>query len=184
MRPDRQYSRCVAWQLSVPAIGFRCSDQRQPGSNVPYRTGWPATSTTAALPLSTNGRVSSGVATFLISRSATRSPPARSPYPRSLSSPFVGVNHPRPASSPGTGRRPSDSLLAKPDRAGLPPAAVVDGAGHGRCGVVRGCPLRTGQDCCKWHASGTAGEDDTRSSGQQQSPVHRSRLSWTPSRQG
>src|SRR4029450_5704081 len=75
------------------------------------------------------------------------------------------------ASSPGTGRRPSDSLLAKPDRAGLPPAAVVNGAGHGRCGVVRGCPLGTGQDCCKWHASGTAGEDDTRSSGQQQSPA-------------
>jgi hypothetical protein len=27
-------------------------------------------------------------------------------------------------------------------------------------GPVRGCPLGTGQDCCEWHASGTAGEDD------------------------
>ena len=27
-------------------------------------------------------------------------------------------------------------------------------------GVVCGCPLRTGQDRCEWHGSGTAGEDD------------------------
>jgi len=32
-QPARQeYRRCVAWQLSVPASGFRCSDHRQPGS--------------------------------------------------------------------------------------------------------------------------------------------------------
>jgi hypothetical protein len=37
---------------------------------------------------------------------------------------------------------------------------VID-AGRGRCGVVRGCPLGTGQDCCEWHVSGTAGEDDS-----------------------
>ena len=27
--------------------------------------------------------------------------------------------------------------------------------------VVRGCPLGTVQDCCEWHASGTAAEDDS-----------------------
>jgi hypothetical protein len=26
--------------------------------------------------------------------------------------------------------------------------------------VLHGCPLRTVQDCCEWHASGTAGEDN------------------------
>jgi hypothetical protein len=34
------------------------------------------------------------------------------------------------------------------------------GAGRGCHGVVRGCPLGTGQDCCEWHDSGTAVEDD------------------------
>jgi hypothetical protein len=36
----------------------------------------------------------------------------------------------------------------------------VAGAGHGRRAVVHGYPLRTGDDRCEWHASGTAGEDD------------------------
>jgi hypothetical protein len=58
--------------------------------------------------------------------------------------------------------RPTDPLLAKPDRAGLPPATIENGAGRGRCGVVRGCPLRTGRDRCEWHGSGTPDEDDVR----------------------
>jgi hypothetical protein len=33
-------------------------------------------------------------------------------------------------------------------------------AGRGHRGVVRGCPLGTGQDCCEWHDSGTADEHD------------------------
>jgi len=32
------------------------------------------------------------------------------------------------------------------------------GAGRVRRGVVRGCPLGTGQDRCEWQASGTASE--------------------------
>jgi hypothetical protein len=55
-----------------------------------------------------------------------------------------------------------DPLLAKPDRAGLLPATIENGAGRGRCGVVRGCPLRTGRDRCEWHGSGTPDEDDVR----------------------
>jgi hypothetical protein len=56
----------------------------------------------------------------------------------------------------------TDHPLAKPDRAGLPPATIENGAGRGRCGVVRGCPLRTGRDRCEWHGSGTPDEDDVR----------------------
>ena len=33
-RPERTYPTCAASQLSVPAIGFTCSDHSQPGSNV------------------------------------------------------------------------------------------------------------------------------------------------------
>jgi hypothetical protein len=58
--------------------------------------------------------------------------------------------------------QPTDHLLPKPDRAGLPPATIENGAGRGRCGVVRGCPLGTGRDRCEWHGSGTADEDDVR----------------------
>ena len=57
-------------------------------------------------------------------------------------------------------QRYGDPLLPKPDRAGSLPAAPVSGAARARCGVVRGCPLETGQDRCEWHASGTAGEYD------------------------
>jgi hypothetical protein len=43
----------------------------------------------------------------------------------------------------------------KPDRAGSSPAKAGKGAGRGRIGIVRGCPLGTGQDCCGmarwWH---------------------------------
>jgi hypothetical protein len=46
----------------------------------------------------------------------------------------------------------------------LSPARVGNGAGRGRFGLVRGCPLGTGQDRCEWHASGTASEDDVRGS--------------------
>jgi hypothetical protein len=58
-----------------------------------------------------------------------------------------------------------DYLLAKPDRAGSSPATTGDGAGRDRCGVVRDCPLGTGQDRCEWHGSGTASENDHRSIG-------------------
>jgi hypothetical protein len=44
----------------------------------------------------------------------------------------------------------------------LPPATIENGAGRSRCGVVRGCPLRTGRDRCEWHGSGTPDEDDVR----------------------
>ena len=55
-------------------------------------------------------------------------------------------------------------------------ATAGNGAGRGRCGVVRGRPLGTGQDRCERHGSGTAGTgwlvaeallhpDETRDSG-------------------
>ena len=80
---------------------------------------------------------------------------------------ILGPRRPAPGSA-GRARqgrckpRPSDHLLPKPDRAGLPPATIENGAGRGRCGVVRGCPLGTGRDRCEWHGSGTADEDDVR----------------------
>jgi hypothetical protein len=66
------------------------------------------------------------------------------------------------------GRRPRkadqswspDHLLAKLDRPGSSPWETVICAGHSGRGIVRGCPLGTGQDRCEWHASGTAGEID------------------------
>ena len=80
-----------------------------------------------------------------------------------------GERRPRPETGSGgrarQGRckpRPIDPLLAKPDRAGLPPATIENGAGRGRCGVVCGCPLGTVRDRCEWHGSGTADEDDVR----------------------
>ena len=39
---------------------------------------------------------------------------------------------------------------------------MTNGAGHSHRGIVRGCPLGTGRDCCEWHGSGTADEDDVR----------------------
>jgi hypothetical protein len=56
--------------------------------------------------------------------------------------------------------RPTDPLLAKPDRGRSLPGQVTNDAGHGRRGLVRGCALGTGRDRCEWHAGGTAGEDD------------------------
>jgi hypothetical protein len=50
-----------------------------------------------------------------------------------------------------------DYLLAKPDRTGSSPWAMMIRAGHSGRGIVRGCPLETGQDRCEWHASGTGG---------------------------
>jgi hypothetical protein len=52
-----------------------------------------------------------------------------------------------------------DPLLAKPVRAGWLPARAGTCTGRGHRGVVPRCPLGTGQYCCEWHASGTAGED-------------------------
>ena len=37
---------------------------------------------------------------------------------------------------------------------------MVNGAGRGRLGVVRGCPFATGKDRCEWQANGMAAEDD------------------------
>src|SRR5436190_1465816 len=64
---------CGAWQLSVPAIGFTFSLQRQPGSKTPLRTAWPPTFTTFASPFPSNGRVSSGESKLLTSTPATMS---------------------------------------------------------------------------------------------------------------
>src|SRR5918911_5473140 len=52
---------CSTWQLSVPLSGLTCSDQRQPGSNVPRPIMCPLRSTSSTCPLpSLNGRTSSG----------------------------------------------------------------------------------------------------------------------------
>jgi hypothetical protein len=53
-----------------------------------------------------------------------------------------------------------DPLLPKPVRAASTPAKMVNGAGRGRLGVVRGCPFATGKDRCEWQANGMAAEDD------------------------
>jgi hypothetical protein len=53
--------------------------------------------------------------------------------------------------------RPTDLLLAKPDRAGSSPATAGEQRRPRLSEVVRGCPRETGKDRCKWHASGTAG---------------------------
>src|SRR5437588_3956540 len=51
----------LTWQLSVPLSGLTCSDQRQPGSNVPRPIMFPFRSTSSTLPLpSLNSRTSSG----------------------------------------------------------------------------------------------------------------------------
>ena len=54
----------------------------------------------------------------------------------------------------------TDHLLAEPVRARRSPAKMGKGAGRVRRGIVRGCPLGTGQDRCEWHAGGTAGVGD------------------------
>src|SRR5919199_1147015 len=52
---------CSTWQLSVPLNGLTCSDQRQPGSNVPRPILCPFKSTSSTFPLpSLNSRTSSG----------------------------------------------------------------------------------------------------------------------------
>ena len=51
-------------------------------------------------------------------------------------------------------------MLAKLVRTGSLPGQVTKGAGHGHRVIVRGYPLGTGGDCCEWHGSGTADEDD------------------------
>src|SRR6266571_2045479 len=52
---------CSTWQLSVPLSGLTCSDQRQPGSNVPRPILCPFRSTSSTFPLpSLNSRTSSG----------------------------------------------------------------------------------------------------------------------------
>src|SRR6266567_6762584 len=66
--------RWVASQLSVPAIGFMCSDQRQPGAQVPAIAEWSPIFTTCTSPFPDMSRVSSGFFAFLISSPAT-SPP-------------------------------------------------------------------------------------------------------------
>jgi hypothetical protein len=56
--------------------------------------------------------------------------------------------------------RPTDHLLAKPDRPESSPAKTGVGAGQGRIDVVRGCPLGTGRNCSEWHGTGTADQDN------------------------
>src|SRR5919206_4110403 len=66
---------CSTSQLSVPLSGFTCSDQRQPGSNVPRPIMWPFRSTSSTCPLpSLNGRTSSGDSNPLPLISAMSSP--------------------------------------------------------------------------------------------------------------
>jgi hypothetical protein len=61
IRPSSTYPVCSTWQLSVPDRGLTCTDQRQPGSNVPNPTVLPDSSTSSSLPLpSLNGLTSSG----------------------------------------------------------------------------------------------------------------------------
>src|SRR5258708_27534401 len=74
--------RCVASQLSVPAIGFMCSDQRQPGSHVPAIAEWSPIFTTWTSPFPDSERVSSGCFAFLISSPML---PPREWYPGTLS---------------------------------------------------------------------------------------------------
>src|SRR6478735_4080915 len=66
IRPLTKYARCAAWQLSVPAIGLTCCDQRQPGLKVARPTGCSArlTSWSWPVPLS-KGRVSSGASRLM-----------------------------------------------------------------------------------------------------------------------
>src|SRR5205823_7604085 len=63
--------RCEVWHESVPAIGLMLLLQRQPGSNTALPTVLPASWTTSALPLPSNGRVSSGESKFFTSMLAT-----------------------------------------------------------------------------------------------------------------
>ena len=63
----------AAWQLSVPASGLTCSDQRQPGSKVPRPTVPPERFTIATWPLPTKGRTSSAGSKLRTSSSAMSS---------------------------------------------------------------------------------------------------------------
>src|SRR5437870_4695294 len=66
MRPEMKYPMCAAWQLSVPAIGFTCSDHFHPGSNVARPTGPDSRFTSSSMPFpSLKGRVSSGESRLL-----------------------------------------------------------------------------------------------------------------------
>src|SRR5437762_444890 len=62
--------RWVASQLSVPATGFMCSDQRQPGSQEPAIAEWSPIFTICTSPLPDIERRSSGCCAFLISSPA------------------------------------------------------------------------------------------------------------------
>src|SRR5215207_6872303 len=74
MRPERTYPRCETWHESVPAIGLTLFDHFQPGSNVALPTTCPPMLRTSALPIPSNGRVSSGESKFLTSACATSAP--------------------------------------------------------------------------------------------------------------
>src|SRR4051794_24995256 len=68
MRPDMTKPMCGAWQLSVPAIGFTCSDQRQPGLNVARPTAPLSVSTSSSCPdFPSNDRVSPDVTGIFLS---------------------------------------------------------------------------------------------------------------------
>jgi hypothetical protein len=86
--------------------------------------------------------------------------PARSLTPSALRSSASRTRGGRPAWHGRSRPRPSDSLLPKPDRAGLVPGEAANGAGHGCHYAIRECPLGTGCVCCEWHAGGTGGENE------------------------
>src|SRR5215208_1792549 len=114
MRPESTYPRCETWHESVPAIGLTLFDHFQPGSKVALPTTRPPMLTTSALPIPSNGRVSSGESKFLISACATSAPlswiggeirpyPNVSPRGRTLPS---RKKAPTPRSRPGCGSKP------------------------------------------------------------------------------
>jgi hypothetical protein len=63
----------------VPAIGFTCVDQRQPGSNTPRPTTPPPNLRISAWPLSVKDRFSSGDENFLMVMRAIGCPPVAEP---------------------------------------------------------------------------------------------------------
>src|SRR5687767_2462816 len=57
----------AAWQLSVPAMGLTCLDQRHPGSKVARPTGPPSRLTSSSFPeLDSKGWTSSGLSKFTL----------------------------------------------------------------------------------------------------------------------
>jgi hypothetical protein len=78
---------------------------------------------------------------------------------------FLGAQQPRPLSgAPQARSQPQASDPPAPKASSAAGVTCEDGVRRrwGCLVVVRGCPLGTVQDCCEWHACGTAVEDDAR----------------------